>query len=450
MSGDRYYEIRDPIYGFITIDDWERDIINHEWFQRLRRIRQLAFTDMVYPGASHTRLEHSLGVMHLAGRAYEILTRNAKYVERLQSELGYRDEGIKRDRCLVRLAALLHDIGHGPFSHVSESLMRDDPEKLKIGKRGKDAKYTHEQYSAAIIKTFFKDVINGNQTNATNYGITADEVADLLEGRPSLGRKLFWRSFLSSQVDVDRMDYLLRDSYHAGVQYGHYDLDRLLNTMAITFTVPDKEVSRDNAELPPAASGGLTIGVEEGGWHAAEELILARYAMFTQVYFHKTRRAYDHHMEQVLKHVLKGHFPAPDNEKHLKEFLAWDDWRVEGLMATDKAGEHGSRIRKRNHYREVFHTTEVPSTSELDLLEKIKGALGDTVKLEDAADKSWYKYKKEEVVVDMEDGTRNVLSNICSVVNALIGVKQWRLYTDGSCAEETKKRVEKIVGQEGR
>ena len=94
MNVNSFYEIRDPIYGFITITEWERDIINHPVFQRLRRIRQLAFTDMVYPGVMHTRFEHSLGVMHLAGKAYDLLTRNIKYRERLKSVLNYDDEGI--------------------------------------------------------------------------------------------------------------------------------------------------------------------------------------------------------------------------------------------------------------------------------------------------------------------------------------------------------------------
>lgn len=311
MSAHQFYDIRDPIYGFVTINDWERDIINHSVFQRLRRIKQLACTDFVYPGANHTRFEHSIGVLHLASKAYDILTRNSKYLERLESELGYVKAGIDKDRHLVRLVALLHDIGHGPFSHAVESLMPNDPEKVKRGKSGNAAKYSHEQYSAAIIRYLLKDVIEGHKVNATNYGIKADDVADLLEGKyTNLGGRIFWRGFLTSQMDVDRMDYLLRDSYHCGVRYGQYDIDRLLSTLAITSPISDDQEN----------GGGLTIGIDEGGWHAAEQLILARYSMFTQVYFHKTRRAYDHHLEQAIKHVVKGSFPPPDSEKSLMKY----------------------------------------------------------------------------------------------------------------------------------
>lgn len=102
------YESRDLIYGFITFDDWEREVINHPVFQRLRRIRQLSLTDMVYPGAGHTRFEHSLGVMHLASLIFESIVKKRK--DFLESELGFNDDGLRRDRKILRFAALLHDI----------------------------------------------------------------------------------------------------------------------------------------------------------------------------------------------------------------------------------------------------------------------------------------------------------------------------------------------------
>ena len=120
MDPHRIYEIRCPVHGFVAFNDWERQIISHPAFQRLRRIRQLAWTDQVYPGAMHTRFEHSLGVMHTANLLYDSIVRNAKEV--LSSELGYDDAGFRRNRQLVRLGALLHDVGHSPFSHASEEL----------------------------------------------------------------------------------------------------------------------------------------------------------------------------------------------------------------------------------------------------------------------------------------------------------------------------------------
>ena len=116
------YEFRDPVHGFIQVNDWERDVINHSAFQRLRRIKQLAWTDMVYPGATHTRFEHSLGVMHVATQLFDALTRRQP---ELFKELDYETTG--KPRQLVRLAALLHDIGHAPFSHAAEELFPINP-----------------------------------------------------------------------------------------------------------------------------------------------------------------------------------------------------------------------------------------------------------------------------------------------------------------------------------
>ena len=116
----RIYEIRCPVYGFITISDWEREIISQLAFQRLRRIRQLAWSDYVYPGAMHTRFEHSLGVMHMATQLYRAIEERSGDI--LRSELGYNDAGLRRHEVLIRLAALFHDIGHSPFSHGAEEL----------------------------------------------------------------------------------------------------------------------------------------------------------------------------------------------------------------------------------------------------------------------------------------------------------------------------------------
>src|SRR5205823_2742898 len=127
------------------------------------------------------------------------------------------------------------------------------------------------------------------------FGITADEIAALLEGKSAAGGRLFWRQLIDGQMDADRMDYLLRDSLHTGVDYGRYDWRRLLNTVQIIRMRP-----RNEEELAPEPR----LGVAEGGVHAAEALVLARYYMFTQVYFHKTRVAFDHHIRGALQAVL--------------------------------------------------------------------------------------------------------------------------------------------------
>ena len=155
-------EIRDPIHGFITLNDWERDIINHPVFQRLRRIRQLSLTDMVYPGAMHTRFEHSLGVMEVATRMFDRI--REKREQFLKSELNFDKAGLMRDRVLIRLSCLLHDVGHAPFSHASEGLMDKNPATGKS--------YKHEHYSAAAVSFLMQDVIDNHPDNQ-NYRIKA-------------------------------------------------------------------------------------------------------------------------------------------------------------------------------------------------------------------------------------------------------------------------------------
>jgi HD superfamily phosphohydrolase len=358
----RKYEIRCPVHGFITLNDWEKEIISQPAFQRLRRIRQLAWTDHVYPGAMHTRFEHSLGVLHTATLLYSAIRQRSSEV--LKDELGYTEDGLNRDLQLVRLAALLHDVGHAPFSHASEELLPEN----ESGK-----KYKHEQFSAAIVRAELKDVIDQHPLNSTNYGFTADDVAALLEGSTKARQRLFWRDLIDGQMDADRMDYLLRDSYHAGVQYGRFDLSRVVNTVCA---------------VPGVRGRAPHLGISEGGWHAAEGLVLARYFMFTQVYFHKTRVAYDIHLRGALHELLpNGKFPRPIGAD-LAEFLKWDDWRVLGALANGGGGQHGNRLSNRNHYRLAFHSPEVTNSADLAFLDKLKGKLGSLLVAEEDAAKS--------------------------------------------------------------
>lgn len=116
------YYIRDPIHGFIDINEWEKTIINQPEFQRLRRIKQLSLSDMVYPATNHTRFEHSLGVMHVATQMFDNIVKNE--MDFLKNKLNYTESGLERERILIRLAGLLHDIGHPPFSHAAEERRR--------------------------------------------------------------------------------------------------------------------------------------------------------------------------------------------------------------------------------------------------------------------------------------------------------------------------------------
>jgi HD superfamily phosphohydrolase len=409
------------VHGFITITDWEREIIAQSAFQRLRRIRQLAWTDMVYPGAMHTRFEHSLGVMHVATRLYDAIVDRSKDI--LKSELAFDDAGLRTDRCLVRLAALLHDVGHAPFSHAPEELFPTQAD-------GK-ARFEHEHYSAAIIRTHLRDAIENHPLNQ-NYRFKADDIAALLEGSSNSGRALFWRELVAGQMDADRIDYLLRDSLHAGVDYGRFDWRRLVNSVEV---------------IRGADGRGPRLGVSEGGFHAAEALVLARYFMFTQVYFHKTRVAFDHHLQRAMAEMLpNGHFPRPVGEE-LNDFLKWDDWRVLGDLANGAGGEHGRRLVERDHFREVYHTPETPSPGDLDKLRRVRDELGPLIQAESHADKSMYKVGKPDILVVGENPDRAVLllSQHSNIVKRLSPISKVMLYCRKEDVPEARRRTELLL-----
>jgi uncharacterized protein len=419
LNPHRIYEVRCPIHGFITLNDWERAIISEQAFQRLRRLRQLAWTDYVYPGAMHTRFEHSLGVMHIATLLYDAIKLRSHEI--LSSELAYNEDGLKRDRQLVRLAGLLHDVGHGPFSHAAEELLPLQDDGV--------SKYKHEQYSAAIVRTHLQSAIEDHPLNA-NYGFKADDIASLLEGSAKAKQSLSWRDLVDGQMDADRMDYLLRDSYHAGVQYGRFDLHRVVGTM----------------EAIPGEDGGAPrLGINEGGWHGAEALVLARYFMFTQVYFHKTRVACDIHLRGALKQLLPSAvFPKPTNTE-LSEYLAWDDWRVLGLLASGQGGEDGHRLATRNHFREIYHTPEASTLPDLQTLERIRSSLGDLVAAEEPASKSWYKTGTPDIPVVSETKKIAPLSKYSSVLANLKANNQVLVYARPESAEEARNKVNEVL-----
>ncbi len=412
----KWFEIRDPVYGFIEFNEWEKAIIDHPVFQRLRRIRQLGLTDLIYPGAMHTRFEHSLGVMHLATKMYDAIVEKEENKRILRDHLYYDEARLKRDRQIVRFAALLHDIGHSPFSHASEDLFPQNPQTKK--------RFKHEDYTVAIIKGPLKDVIENHRLNS-NYKIKADEIAGLIEG---IGERIsFWKILISSQLDADRGDYLLKDSLHIGVKYGVYDIDRLLVTLSLGIDPETEEP---------------ILGITEGGWHVAESLIIARYQMFTQVYYHKTRRAYDFMLKEAIREAI-NEYPPPDE---IEKFLEYDDFKLWELM--ESKSNWFKKIKNRNHIRMVEETKETPIQDEIDRIEKVKGILKDNNLWywEDtpAEAKSWYKIKDDEEIkiITKRDGSIRPLSEYSVIVKSL--KKQFaksRLYVN----PEDKSKAENLL-----
>lgn len=355
----RKHEIRDPIYGFITYSDEERDLINSAPFQRLRYIRQLATSYLVYPGASHCRFEHSLGVMELCSKIYDTLFANdnlRKTETNISELLPIIDDEEKKFywRRILRAAALCHDLGHLPFSHAAEK---------KILPKGS----THETISKSIIlDKSLSDIWSTMRLDPV-------EVAKVAIGKKEYPEAEFnnWEILLSEIItgDVfgaDRMDYLLRDSLHIGVAYGKFDHHRLIQTLRITKKPPEGGDPEDQSLEP-------TIGVERGGLQAAESLILARYLMFAQVYLHHVRRIYDIHLEDFMTlHYKDNSFPV-----NVSEFIRISDNEIltQILQAANDANspchEPASRIIFRNHYKKIYQETERDSVVQPDILNNL-------------------------------------------------------------------------------
>ncbi len=326
MGGDRYRKkIYDEVHGYIELDEIALKLIELDVFQRLRRIKQLGVTFYVYPGAVHTRFSHSLGVYHIM----------KKLAERLSME-GY----VARDDIpLLEAAALLHDIGHLPYSHALEMFY------LKIG----GSSFGHEDLSREII------VNDGEVGEAlSSVGIDRQEVASIIDGRH---REPLYNQLMSSDLDVDRMDYLVRDSLHTGVTYGSIDLDRLLETITV-----DPEGN---------------IAVRDKGLIAAENFYLARLHMYRGVYYHKTSLGYELLLTLIWGELLSIY-------RELKPFRSiggilelirngsfkhFDDYWVNGLfyrVLVDQGGKAGEEIRDlvsrflyRKGYKACYDQTEL-------------------------------------------------------------------------------------------
>lgn len=341
----RVHEVRDAVHVFIGFDDDERTVIDSRPFQRLRHIHQLALTYNVYPGASHKRFEHSLGVMHLAGRIYDVITRPDKISDAVRATMpdpSQNDYGYWRT--VVRMAALCHDMGHLPFSHAAED------ELLPEG-------VDHERITW--------DIVQSEQMHEVFSTITppvrADDVGKLAVG-PRKAERLklnvgfdAWEAILAEVIvgdsfGADRMDYLLRDSLHTGVQYGRFDHERLIGTLRVMASPAREEGETDEAAIEPV------LGVERGGLQAAEQLLLARYFMFGQVYHHPTRLAYNEHLKDFLKAWLDGGTFPVDVDGHLSR----DDTDVLVAMkeaAADRgaAGHDAARrIITRDHFKVAY------------------------------------------------------------------------------------------------
>lgn len=275
-------EIRDPVHGSIPINDAEIQILEHPFFQRLRNIKQLGFSEYVFPGATHTRYLHSIGVMNVSSLVFNSLFReqHSREIVRLKETL--------------RLGCLLHDIGHAPLSHSTESVM-PQISALKLPKQfveAMDRQASHEDYTIkSIVDSSFTDSFKGVKQE---FGVSPVAVAELVVGDTAdpgyftiKGVNYFplLHQLVSSEMDCDRMDYLLRDSYFCGVSYGKFDLDWIIDNLKTC-------VEGDRAFL----------GISERAISTFDDFLLSRFHMFMMVYFHYRAVC----LEQMLLRYFKS------------------------------------------------------------------------------------------------------------------------------------------------
>ena len=333
------HEIRDPIHDFIRLDNDERRVLDSRPLQRLRHIHQLAMTWLVYPGATHRRFEHSLGVMELAGRVYDAVTEPRNVSDDMRRVLAPLTVDASRIywRRAVRMAALCHDIGHLPFSHAAEK------ELLPEG-------WDHERLTRRLVSSAEMQAIWAS----LQPPLTHTHVEKLAVGPKRATDLEFsdWEEVLSEIVvgdafGVDRMDYLLRDSHHAGVAYGKFDHHRLVDSLRI---LPATHDDRGDRSFKPE------LGIEEGGLQSAEALAFARYFMYSQVYFHRVRRIYDIHLMDFLKTWLPGGWFPIDVEEHLAltdSSIVDALWRA-AFDRNERHSELAHRVVRREHFQPVY------------------------------------------------------------------------------------------------
>ena len=381
--------VNDPIYGFVSIpDELHFDIIEHPYFQRLRRIKQVSMTNMVYPSANHTRFAHSLGAMHLMHRAIQLLRSKGTEITEEEEQAA-------------SLAILLHDVGHGPFSHTLEN-------SIVKG-------ITHEEISLEIMKNF----------NALSNG-QLDMAIDIFTDRYP---KHFLNKLISSQLDVDRLDYLKRDSFFTGVAEGNVNAERLLDMMEVV----------DNG-----------LAIEAKGIYSVESFLVARRIMYWQVYMHKTVLSAEYTLMKILQRAklinqqrtlpatpalsffLKNQLDfndIPDKEFALEQFCKLDDFDVMTAvkMWCDDEDRVLSELCKRLTSRHLFKIEMQDDEFDPNYIEEIKQRImryygwsaeeADYMLLHGVSSNHAYHPRKAAINILYKDGTLKDISEASGQLN---------------------------------
>lgn len=353
-------EVRDPLHGTITLSDGETAVVDSAEFQRLRAIKQLGFADVSFPGATHTRFLHSLGVCHLSGAAFDQVFKGFPFSSAMVKN---------RFRQVFRLAAMLHDVGHGPLSHTTEEVMpalseldvrayqhrTRQPKQSDLMQKAED-RATHEDYTikyltdsplTEILKKNFSDITPLHIACLIDKSLVCPDDFFIEQGidfRPILSQ------LVSSELDVDRMDYLGRDSYFTGTNYGKIDLDWLISNLA--------------AHLH---DGKLFLALNRRALYTFDDFLISRHHIHLMVYFHHKAIIFE---EMLNKYLMSEDctFNLPAN---IDEYTKYNDFRLYEHLAGSK-NTWAQRISQRRPYRMLM---ELHNTEESPRPENIRRAL---------------------------------------------------------------------------
>jgi len=332
----RYWgEIKDPVHGYVYITEAEKKIIDSFPVQRLHRLRQLAGAEFVYPGANHTRFEHSVGVMHLAG----LLSENPNLSQHFSED----------EVQILRVAALLHDVGHGPFSHIFEHLLHKFLDK------------THEDMTTWVVqKSELSDILN-------SLGYDPEIIGKLAVGMLHRSGKAFMDQVIRSAVDVDKLDFIVRDTYHTGAEYGYVDIFRLIHML---------DVIDEN------------LAVDLGALSALESFILARIESFKSIYFHRVGRAAQIMMAIAMEEA-KDELGLVDF-KSVEEYLAFNDYTVWTMLKNcEKSRGIMENLERRRllkcAYDQTFYVRD-KTVSNIFSVEEIRNQMTDKIASEAGVD----------------------------------------------------------------
>lgn len=369
-----FKEFSDPIHQLIKANRCEIKVIDSFPLQRLRFIKQLGISYLVFPSAQHSRFEHSLGTMELAGRIY--------------GNLGLKDE---RLHSLVRLAGLLHDIGHTPFSHTTEVFFGDKSHEA-IGER-------------VLFEEGLADIL-------LKCGYTLEDIDMLI--KIAFKKTEDFPKVITGEFGADRMDYLMRDAYFCGTSYGFFDYSRLLENIVLI-------------------EGKKCVNIS--ALRSLESFVLGRYFMYSQVYFHKVVRILNIHLKEVLEDFLNKGLLNPEN------FHRQTDSHIISLMIERHKEEKIGRVFGREHYREVFSTSSVEDFKYIKdrLLERYEEDLF-------RFDHISKRVLDEDIL--LWDGRRLLsLMKVSPLVSSLRDIEFYRIYAHPNYKEEIRSYVYEISKQ---